>query len=384
MKKLAHDLAGKASKPVLYFVLSLAFAACAPLPEGPEGGEIQGAQIDTVFPPPPAEARFYLERVLRSSADVVQEEEESSFKRAITGEARRGEGLGKPYSVAVFQGRVFVGDTAAHSIKVFDLPGRRFYKIGEGGGDDDREGLQLPLGLDVDRVGNLYVCDGNAKVVKVYTKDGKFLRKLGGAEWFSRPSSVAVDPDGTRIYVVDIGGTSSNEHRIRVFDAHSGQHLLDIGKRGSGEGELNLPRDAQVSAKDGLLYVVDSGNFRVEVFTRDGKFVRAFGQLGLQMGNFSRPKEIAIDPSGNVYVVDAGFGNAQIFNPEGQLLLPLGSRGPGDRPGHYMLPSGVAVDEDGRVYIADQYFRRVDVYRPASLKVDQGFAVLGGQKAVAK
>ena len=314
----------------------------------------------------------------------MEEEEESSFKRAITGEARRGEGLGKPYSVGVFQGRVFVGDTAGHSIKVFDLPGRRFYKIGEGGEEGDRVGLQLPLGMDVDRVGNVYVCDGIAKAVKVYTKDGKFLRSLGGAEWFSRPSSVAVDPDGTKIYVVDIGGTSSNEHRIRVFDAHSGQHLLDIGKRGGGEGDLNLPRDAQISAKDGLLYVVDSGNFRVEVFQRDGKFVRAFGSLGLQMGQFSRPKEVGIDPSGNVYVVDAGFGNAQLFTADGQLLLPLGSRGPGDRPGHYMLPSGIAVDEDGRVYIVDQYFRRVDVYRPASLKPDQGFAVLGGAKAVAK
>ena len=54
MKKFAHGLVVKASKPVLYFVLSLAFAACAPIPEGSEGGAIQESEMYPVFPPPPA------------------------------------------------------------------------------------------------------------------------------------------------------------------------------------------------------------------------------------------------------------------------------------------------------------------------------------------
>jgi DNA-binding beta-propeller fold protein YncE len=382
MKKLAHCLAERTFKPALYVLLLAALAACAPIPEAPEGVS-QDQANEMVFPPPPEEARFHLERVLMSSADVVEEAEESSFRRTLTGAARSGEGLTKPYGVAVFQGRVFVSDSGSRSIKVFDLPGRRFYRIGEGD-DLDREGLSLPLGLDIDRFGNVYVVDAAAKVVKVYTKDGKFLRKLGGPEWFNRPASVTVDKGGDRIYVVDIGGTSSNEHhRIRVFDARTGVHLRDISKRGSADGEVNLPRDAQISPKDGLLYVMDSGNFRVQAFDLDGKFVRAFGSIGLQMGQFSRPKELAIDAAGNIYVVDAAFGNVQIFTAEGQLLLPLGSRSPYNRGGKYMLPSGVAVDEDGRVYVVDQYFRRVDVYRPAALAPDTGFAVLGGVKPAA-
>ena len=118
--------------------------------------------------------------------------------------------------------------------------------------------------------------------------------------------------------------------------------------------------------------MVDGGNFRVLVFDRDGKFLKSFGTVGKQFGQFARPKEVATDPAGNVYVVDAAFGNFQIFNPEGELLLFVGERSERDGPGNYMLPSGIYVDEDGRVYMVDQWFRKVDVFRPVALAASQG------------
>ncbi|HWJ93313.1 MAG TPA: 6-bladed beta-propeller, partial [Telluria sp.] len=188
------------------------------------------------------------------------------------------------------------------------------------------------------------------------------------------PAGLAVEPDGSRVYVVDSGGVNSESHRVRAFDAASGEHLNDIGKRGSGPGELNLPRDVTRSP-DGNLYVVDGGNFRVQVFKPDGTFVRVFGGIGRQGGQFSRPKEIAADKDGNVYVIDAAFGNFQIFNGEGSLLLAIGSRAEKDGVAKYMLPSGIGVDGDGRVYMVDQYFRKVDVFRPAALGAKEGFGV---------
>jgi sugar lactone lactonase YvrE len=123
------------------------------------------------------------------------------------------------------------------------------------------------------------------------------------------------------------------------------------------------------------LYVVDGGNFRVQIFQPDGRFVGTFGSIGRQGGQFSRPKEAATDAQGNVYIVDSAFGNFQIFTPEGELLLSVGSRAERDGMAKYMLPSGIALDGDGRVYIADQFFRKVDVYRPAGLAPGAGFAV---------
>lgn len=326
-----------------------------------------------VFPPPPEEARFFYERTLYSSADVEKEDRDAEFKRMLVGGSRSGEGLGKPYGVAVFHGRVYVSDTGNRNVAVFDIPGQRFFRIG----DEEKPGqLKVPMGLDVDGAGNLYVVDNSAKVVQVYDTDGKYLRTIAGdGQSFVRPTGIAVDAKGERIYVVDIGGVDSDKHRVSVFNAQSGQHLLDFGTRGKGVGELNLPRDVTIG-KDDLLYVVDGGNFRVQVYRTDGTFVRTFGSIGRQGGQFSRPKEVAADADGNIYIVDTAFGNFQIFTPEGQLLLSVGSRSGQDGMAKYMLPSGIAIDGDGRVYMVDQFFRKVDVYRPAKLTATVGFAVV--------
>lgn len=328
----------------------------------------QVASDKPVFPSPPDEARFYYEGTLASSADVEKEDKNANLRRMLTGEGKSGEGLAKPYGIAVYHGRVFVSDTVARMVKVFDIPGQRFYKIGE----DEGGALGRPIGLDVDGKGQLYVVDALGKIVKMYDKDGKYVRTLGDPSMFNRPSGIAVDAEGSRIYVVDTGGVSTQDHRVRVLDAQSGAHLLDIGKRGSAPGELNLPVDATIGV-DGLLYVVDSGNFRVQAFRTDGTFVRTFGKLGAQGGAFSRPKEIATDPAGNIYVVDAAFGNFQIFTPEGQLLMAVGNRSERNGMAKFMLPSGIAIDGDGRIYMSDQFFRKVDVFRPASLAEGEGF-----------
>lgn len=346
-------------------ILAAALAGCmsASAPQSREA-----ARETPIFPPPPDEPRFIYERSLYSSADVVPDESASKFKRLVTGEQVQGEGLAKPYGIAVHRGRVYVGDTARRGVMVFDIPEKRSFMIGE----DEPGALTLPLGLAVDRQGTLYVADASTKQAMVYDRSGKFLRAIGGPTWFHRPVGLAVDADGRSLYVVDTGGVGSQEHRVRVFDPQTGKHLFDFGKRGTGPGEFNLPQEAAV-APDGTVYVVDGGNFRVQMFRSDGTLIGAFGDIGRQSGQFSRPKEAAVDTAGNVYVVDAAFGNFQIFSPQGQLLLAVGGRSEKDGPAKYMLPSSIAVDGDGRVYVVDQYFRKVDIYRPAGLSPDGGF-----------
>lgn len=363
---------------VIILAAILALGGCAM--SGGKIAEEKKHPDDLTFPPPPDEARFYFERSIHSSADVKQDTDADKLRRSLTGERQTGEGLSKPYSVVVQQGRVYVGDTVKKIVAVFDFPEHKYIKIGE---DEDENGngkLVMPLGIALDKQANLYVFDGKLKQIEVYNREGKFLRSIGDPAQFARPAGIAVDPAGTRVYAVDIGGSSSNEHKVLVFDAQNGKHLFDIGKRGIEKGEFNLPRDA-VIAPDGSLYVVDSGNFRVQKFDADGKFISTFGAIGRQPGQFSRPKEVAVDPAGNIYVADAIFGNFQIFNPEGQLLLAIGSRSNTDGPAKFSLPSGIAVDEDGRVYMVDQYFRKVDVFRPAALAEEDGFI---GKKALEK
>jgi DNA-binding beta-propeller fold protein YncE len=346
---------------------------------------VQERQIDDssknqlIFPLPPDEPRFVYEFTVYGSADVVPQKSDSGMKRMLTGESQVSEGMVKPYAVAVHRGRMFVSDSADRFVKVFDMPEGRYFKIG----DDDQGPLVKPLGLDVDGTGNLYVADASTKAVMVYTRDGKFLRKIGGPKFFERISSVTVDARKQRVLVTDIGGVASDQHKILVFDAVTGAHLFNIGKRGIGPGEFNLPRDVAVG-NNGQIYVVDGGNFRVQIFDTNGKYLSSFGSVGKQLGNFARPKEIAADAAGNIFVVDAAFGNFQIFNPDGDLLMFIGQRSERDGPARYMLPSGIYIDEDGRVYMVDQWFKKIDVFRPFALSADAGFLVRRPKSAAIK
>jgi len=179
----------------------------------------------------------------------------------------------------------------------------------------------------------------------------------------SKPTGIAVSADGSSLYLVDTGGIESNAHRIIRYAA-DGTRQAVIGTRGSMNGEFNLPVDVALD-DNGLLYVLDAGNFRVQVFDQD-QFVRTWGKVGNGLGQLSRPRSISTDSEGNVYVSDSQFTNVQIFNPYGQLLLPIGKRGFKDADGELTLVAGITVDETGRLYVIDQKQRKVEIYRPIS------------------
>lgn len=343
--------------------LVLLLGACASAPPAEPDFDIP------VYPPPPAEPRFIWERTLLYNEDVEGATRKQRFIEYATGASRKLKGLAKPFDVAVRQGRVYVSDSVQRLVLVFDIAAGRFFEIGM-----EKEGrLAKPLGIAITADGTLYVADVTARRVMVYDMDGAFLRIIGHADHLQRPSDVALSPDGRRLYVVDTGGVENESHTIAVFDTASGEHLTNIGQRGAAEGDFNLPLQAAVS-HDGTLYVVDSGNFRVQAFDPDGTFRHAFGSVGRFPGQFARPKGIAVDGEGRIYVIDTAFGNFQIFDPEGALLMYAGERGHAGYPGKYMLPAGIAVDEDGRVYVVDQFFRKVDVFRPIDLHPEDGYA----------
>lgn len=327
-------------------------AGCAVTPPAP-------AVKPPVYPAPPDQPRFIYERTLRVHEDVEKPRGLARWRELATGRTEQMRGLVKPYGLAARQGRVYATDTAQSAVLLFDIADGRFKQFG----DKDPGKLQKPIGITLSSTGEVYVADVTARRVLVYSRDGDHLRTLGADADLRRPVGIALSPDDTRLYVVDIGGVDSDLHRVQVLDSRSGALIQTIGRRGTGDGEFNLPVQA-ATAPDGTLYVVDGGNFRVQAFTPNGQFRFAFGEVGRFPGQFARPKGIATDAGGNIYVVDAAFGNAQIFNPRGEVLMFLGSRDKSSYPGKFYLPAGVAVDETGRIYLADQYFRKIDIFRP--------------------
>jgi DNA-binding beta-propeller fold protein YncE len=340
-------------------VLAIGLAACQTTKPGNQPQVL-------MWPEPPETVRFQWEQTLRSSSDLVEETRSERLKRMATGQGQAGKPFGKPWGVAAYDHRIYVSDTVARKIHVYDFASKTYSELGTKGMGT----LAKPLGMAIDGQGRLYVCDGAGKRIVVFDKDGNFVASLAKPGDLDKPSSVAVTKDGSRIYVVDAGGVESDKHHLVVFDAN-GEKLMVVGSRGSEPGQFNLPVGIAI-APDGTVYVVDGGNFRVEAFSPDGKFLRAFGEIGRRSGQFARPKDVAIDREGNLYVTDSSFGNFQIFDATGQLLLYIGDQGNEGGPAQFMLPSGIAIDPvDGRVYVVDQFFKKVDVFRPAGTPAER-------------
>ncbi|MCH7523138.1 MAG: SMP-30/gluconolactonase/LRE family protein, partial [Chloroflexi bacterium] len=165
----------------------------------------------------------------------------------------------------------------------------------------------------------------------------------------ANPSGVAVDGEGN-IYVLDSGNA-----RIQKF-APDGRLLKATGDAGSGEGEFNQPADLAIDA-EGDVYVIDTWNHRVQKFDADLTFITAWGGPTKDLvnpGDYEMwgPRSIAVDGEGNVWVVDTGTQRVRKFSPDGELLGTVGERGRG--LGQFREPVGIAFDAiTGDFLVAD-------------------------------
>jgi tripartite motif-containing protein 71 len=174
------------------------------------------------------------------------------------------------------------------------------------------------------------------------------------------PDSIALDPQGT-IYVIDAGNS-----RVQEFD-RDGNFLTLWGSQGEGDGQFQFyssqynqqAGDVAVDAA-GNVYVADYGNYRVQKFDRDGKFLAKWGSQGNEDGQFKSPSCIAVDPQGNVYVTDFENDVIQKFDATGKFLLKWG--GTGTDNGQLNGPTGITIDQRGKVYVADKHNGRLQTF----------------------
>ncbi|MCO5214924.1 MAG: TIGR03663 family protein [Thermomicrobiales bacterium] len=192
--------------------------------------------------------------------------------------------------------------------------------------------LNAPMGIAVGSDGTIYVLNaGNARIDR-YAADGTFLGVWTGQlesalqlSWngYQGGTGLTVGPDGL-IYIADTWNhavivVSSNGKVARILGNRG--VTTDITDQGSVTDQPGLffgPRGIAVS--ENFIYVTDTGNERVQVFTKDGTFVKSFGGYGSDDGQFIEPTGIAIAPDGSIWVADSGNGRLQVFTPEGDWL----------------------------------------------------------------
>jgi tripartite motif-containing protein 71 len=168
-----------------------------------------------------------------------------------------------------------------------------------------------------------------------------------------RPGSVVLGEED-RVWVCDTGN-----HRIQVFTLE-GRFITGWGKEGSAPGEFLFPQGIALSPK-GEVFVADTGNNRIQVFDPSGVFLREWGRAGVRAGEFSAPVRLAVFDK-QVFVVERENHRVQSFSLDGESSFHIG--GFGDEPGKFREPADVSVDEAGNLYVADSGNNRIQKFGP--------------------
>jgi hypothetical protein len=170
-------------------------------------------------------------------------------------------------------------------------------------------------GVAVDRKDRVWIFTRSSPPVQVYEAGGKFV-KAWGAETVGKAHHIKIDREG-HVWLADIG-----HHVIRKYD-EDGKVLLTLGtpdEPGEDSTHLDKPTDMVISPA-GDIFVSDGyGNNRVVHFDRDGKFVKAWGKMGTEPGEFSCPHAIAMDSAGRLYVADRNNVRVQVFEQSGKFV----------------------------------------------------------------
>lgn len=260
--------------------------------------------------------------------------------------------LNKPRSVAVdLQDNLYAVDMTGRVQKF--SPAGQFQLLWQMPQTD----LGKPKGMCRDRDGNIVVLEPHYQRVNHFSTDGRLVAQWGhsgtNAGELKLPRAVAVNSRG-EIFVSEYGPTE----RIQKFSApaQGSKLLLGFGRPGSAPGEFNRAEGLFVDSQD-RLYVADSCNHRIQVFSNDGQFIRAYGKPGTGPGEFSYPYDICVDAAGRQYVCEFGNSRIQIFDASDKPIEIIG--GPGAAPGQFSNPWGVALDSTGNLYVADALNHRV-------------------------
>ena len=237
-----------------------------------------------------------------------------------------------------------------------------------------------PVGVALGRVG-VVACTRDSLITPsraVYLG----LRACGG---------VTIDSDGN-ILLTNIGKNCISKYSI------SGTFIVSVGKKGNGQMQFHQPGDITFNTSNHKVYVVDTGNRRVQILNSDLTFSSTFGKKGDDEGQFISPCGIACDSTGKVYVVDFTncihiFTTEGIFLTEFELYRPtciaidaigrlyitssdshcvsvLTSDGKfvtsfgelGEEPGQFDSPTGLAIDDNGVVYVCDTQNNRIQMF----------------------
>ncbi len=277
--------------------------------------------------------------------------------------------LSNPQSVAVnpLNGNIIVSDSFNHQLDEYDADGNWIKKYGGIGGPYGygtyTDYFFFPKQSCFDDQGTLYVADfTNGRIVYKNASSNYFYTEVSA--YIDLPWGVA--KDGNKLYVSDW-----KTNTIEVFE--NGYHTASWGGTGSAEGLFLRPADIKIGKFNNTksLFVVDTGNNRVQVFNLNGNHIATLGEpttdpllnyeYELNNGSLLLPYGIAFDENDNIIISDTSHKCIRVFNQNGVLIDTWGAMSNTD--GNFFSPMGMDYNKTAKLlYISDGVLQRVQIF----------------------
>jgi ABC-type Fe3+ transport system permease subunit/streptogramin lyase len=215
-----------------------------------------------------------------------------------------------------------------------------------------------PKGMCRDKAGDIVLVEPHYSRVNFFSSEGKLTAQFGvkgtNVGQFGMPRAAVVNSRG-ELYICEY----TDSERVQRFTAHGEKCLGAWGSLGDQPGQFSRAEGLGIDAHDNI-YVADSCNHRIQVFSSEGKFLRQYGRAGSGPGEFSYPYDVRIDAAGLQFVCEFGNSRIQILDSHDQTLEILG--GPGGAPGQFSNPWSIALDSKGNLYVDDALNNRVQKF----------------------
>jgi DNA-binding beta-propeller fold protein YncE len=253
------------------------------------------------------------------------------------------------------KGNIFVLHRGPMPLMEFDADGNFIRGFGDGLFD-------RPHGLRIDAHDNIWTTDVAMNLIYKFNPAGRMEMVLGvkgrTGEWhpgghlrlFHEPNEAVVGPSGD-IYVLE--GHGKAESRVVKFD-RDGNFIKTLGGKGKGPGEFDLPHSL-VFDKQGLLYIADRNNARIQVFDADGAYVRESSHPGTPCGLFMGADQ-------HIWLAHGHTGQIMKLDLDGKVVGMIAGGGPGKTTGKYGEAHYIAISPRDEIFVADTLNWRVQKY----------------------